>query len=163
MTDITIKGDVDLSVLLSNISKLYNIAESDIIDLYSTDKNTKCLLYYTYETYKEGDFRTMMTIYRTEWNTTTSDIELNDWVAGWHLATMLKTEIIVSPTADIQYPNLCFLIKDGIFYLADELLPPDYNDEDKDYGLIINYSTLEPTFFRLPKEVREHLKDIKIS
>lgn len=158
MIDITIKGDIDLSVLLSNISKLYNIAETDIMDLYSTDKNTKCLLYYSYVTYKEGDFRTMITIYRTKWPQTISDIDFNVWVTAWHLSNMLNKEIVVSPTNDIQYPYLWFLIKDGIFYLAEELLPPDYEDEKKEYGFIFNYSTLEPTFFRLPKEVRQHLK-----
>lgn len=156
MLDFGIKGHTSLSLLLPKLSKLYDISQKDMADIMLLDiaSDKKYLLLYIYSTFKEGDFCNTITLFFNELdNPSTADF--NIWIEAWRLALMLNTEIIVSPTNDIKIPYQWFLIKDGVFYLATEIIPDD--SDEQDYGMIIDYTTLEPTFDRLPKAVQDYI------
>jgi hypothetical protein len=112
------------------------------------------LLPYIYNTFEKGDFRNNLTLFFNKLDNVPIR-DFNIWIEAWRLALILNTEIIVSPTNDIIVPYQWFLIKDGVFYLATEIIPDD--SDDQDYGMIIDYTTLEPVFDKLPKDVQDYI------
>jgi hypothetical protein len=151
-------GVVKLELLIACFADLHDISKEqlkDIVDI--TTENIPTIGYYEYILFNKGDFKTRFSFLPPFDHKPNLSYLTRLYTLGWDLSQKLGIDIVVSPTDDIKDPYQWFLIKDGIFYLADELFEPDSEDENEDYGQIMDYTTLVPAFDKLPNDVQEYI------